>query len=276
MSTNSRTGVDRYFHLPQSLPEAALRDPSIFEKKVVESQPHGDAPAVNPWPTDVATTLKATLGRCGSRCVACASDTTAHRAPAVQRRFTVCATVHSHEQSRRHSSSPTPVWQPPVNILRMDYPLGVTMREARRVDLGTSVRYRFSSENRNSSRRIDWSSAIIVRRGSSGHDSSWANPPCSKCELNSLIGSANSVAECFCAIIRAAEARRHSAPLKNSSHDLSCRRIASNTRSRANSVTGSSCGIWLRIRAVAIEDSVFAISGESRPPRRSHYGRRRW
>jgi hypothetical protein len=34
----------------------------------------------------------------------------------------------------------------------------------------------------------------------SGHDSIRANPPSSKCELNSLSGSANSSAECFCAV----------------------------------------------------------------------------
>jgi hypothetical protein len=109
-----------------------------------------------------------------------------------------------------------------VNILKMDHPSGDTMREARRGGLGTSARYRFSSENRNSSSRIDCSSASIVGRCSSGHDSIRANPPSSKCELNSLSGSANSSAECFCAVARVAEALRHSAPLKKSSHDLSC------------------------------------------------------
>ncbi len=108
-----------------------------------------------------------------------------------------------------------------VNILKMDHPSGDTMREARRGGLGTSARYRFSSENRNSSCRIDCSSASSVRRCSSGHDSIRANPPSSKCELNSLSGSANSSAECFCAVARVAEALRHSAPLKKSSHDLS-------------------------------------------------------
>src|SRR5271163_4064937 len=109
--------------------------------------------------------------------------------------------------------------------------------------LGTSARYRFSSENRDTSPRIDWSSAIIVRRGSNGHDANRANPPSSKYELNSLSGSANSSAECFSAIARAAEALKDSAPLKKSSHELSCPRIVLKTRSRANSVTGSSCGI---------------------------------
>jgi hypothetical protein len=41
-----------------------------------------------------------------------------------------------------------------------------------------------------------------------------ANPPSFKCDLNSLSGSANSPAECFCAIARAAGALKHSAPLK--------------------------------------------------------------
>jgi hypothetical protein len=114
----------------------------------------------------------------------------------------------------------------------------VTMREARRRGLGTSARYRSSSENRNSSRRIDCSSAIIVRRGSSGHDANRANPPSSNCELNSLSGSANSSPECFCAIARAAEALKRSAPLKKWSHEISCPRIVLRTRSRTNSVTG--------------------------------------
>src|ERR1700686_698583 len=108
----------------------------------------------------------------------------------------------------------------------MDHPSAVTMRQAHREGLGTSARYRFSSENSNSSRRIDSDSASIVRRGSSGHDANRATPPSCRSELNSLSGSVNSSAECFSAIARAAEALKRSVPLKKSSHEVSCPRIA--------------------------------------------------
>src|SRR5580704_1320955 len=111
----------------------------------------------------------------------------------------------------------------------MDHPSEVTMRAACEAELGTFARYLFSSENRLSSPRIDWSSAIIVRRGSNGHDANRANPPSSNSELKSLSGSANSPAECFSAIARAAEALDHSGLLKKSSHDLRCPRIALKT-----------------------------------------------
>src|SRR5271166_2106080 len=108
----------------------------------------------------------------------------------------------------------------------MNYASADATREAPGGELGTSARYRFSSENRGTSPRRDWSSAIIVRRGSNGHDANRANPPSSNCELKSLSGSANSSAECFCAIALAAEALDHSALLKKSSHELSSPRIA--------------------------------------------------
>jgi len=56
-------------------------------------------------------------------------------------------------------------------------------------------------------------------------------------------GSANHQLSVCPRSARAAEALNHSALLKKSSHEPSCPRIALKTRSRANSVTGSSCGI---------------------------------
>jgi hypothetical protein len=114
------------------------------------------------------------------------------------------------------------------------------MREARSGGPGISARYRFSSENTNLSRRIVCSSASIVRLGSSGHDANRANPPSSKCELNSLSGAASSSAECFCAISRATEALKHSAPLKKSSHGQA----------------GSQCWEWRSRYAFASEKNV--------------------
>src|SRR6202007_549685 len=101
------------------------------------------------------------------------------------------------------------------DILKIEHP---SMREARPGRLGTSARYRFSSENSNSSRRIDSDSASIVRRGSGGRDANRATPASCRSELNSLSGSVNSSAECFSAIARAEEGLKRSAPLKKSSH----------------------------------------------------------
>ena len=67
------------------------------------------------------------------------------------------------------------------------------MREARRGGLGTSARYRFSSENRNSSCRIDCSSASIVRRCSSGHDSIPLAEACAECQA--LFGASTPAAK---------------------------------------------------------------------------------
>src|SRR5713101_1453272 len=59
--------------------------------------------------------------------------------------------------------------------------------------LGTSARYRFSSENRNSSCRIDCSSASIVRRCSSGHDSIPLAEACAECQA--LFGASTPAAK---------------------------------------------------------------------------------